>query len=140
MAYVGNGINLSCFDLIKQLPDLKMECEWLSKHSSNEMLATADLPHHISEAIKIVLERHPEYKTHQGALGKCVDASDELLFYIDQELGVICDGYMDGVVDYNGNGFHNWAVVEGYCIDLTARQFDKNDLCPKIWPCPKGSS
>jgi hypothetical protein len=39
---------------------------------------------------------------------------------------------MDGG-DYKGKGFHNWAVVEGYCIDLTARQFDEKEPCPKIW-------
>lgn len=29
-AYSGSKINLSCFDLIKQLPDLKKECAWLN--------------------------------------------------------------------------------------------------------------
>ena len=30
-AYAGNKVNLDCFDLIKQLPDLKKECEWLKE-------------------------------------------------------------------------------------------------------------
>ena len=34
-AYAANGIQLSCFDLINQLPDLKKECEWLKEVSSN---------------------------------------------------------------------------------------------------------
>ena len=33
-AYAGNKINLDCFDLIKQLPDLKEKCVWLSEVSS----------------------------------------------------------------------------------------------------------
>ena len=27
IAYAGNKVNLSCFDLVKQLPELKKECE-----------------------------------------------------------------------------------------------------------------
>ena len=34
MAWEGNKINLTCFDLIKQLPELKKECEWLKEINS----------------------------------------------------------------------------------------------------------
>jgi putative transposase len=37
MAYAGNKINLSCFDLIKQLPDLKEQCNWLSEVNSQSL-------------------------------------------------------------------------------------------------------
>ena len=37
MAYAGSKVNLSCFDLIKQLPDLKNECEWLSEINSQSL-------------------------------------------------------------------------------------------------------
>ncbi len=37
MAYSGHRINLSCFDLIKQLPDLKTECEWLNEINSQSL-------------------------------------------------------------------------------------------------------
>jgi putative transposase len=40
IAYVGNQINLSCFDLIKQLPDLKKECEWLKEVNSQSLQAS----------------------------------------------------------------------------------------------------
>jgi hypothetical protein len=105
----------------------------VSPLAQNRLLSAAGLPVYIQKAIRIVLKRHPEYQTKAGAFGNCVIASDELLFYIDQKLGNICDGYMDGVSDYKGKGSHNWAVVEGYCIDLTARQFDEKEPCPKIW-------
>ena len=36
-AYAGNGVNLSCFDLIKQLPDLKKQCEWLREINSQSL-------------------------------------------------------------------------------------------------------
>lgn len=37
MAYAGNQINLSCFDLIKQLPDLKKEYIWLKEINSQSL-------------------------------------------------------------------------------------------------------
>ena len=39
IAYAGNKINLNCFDLIKQLPDLKKECEWLKEINSQSLQA-----------------------------------------------------------------------------------------------------
>lgn len=37
MAYAGNRVNLSCFDLVKQLPDLKTECTWLKEINSQSL-------------------------------------------------------------------------------------------------------
>ena len=37
MAYAGNRVNLSCFDLVKQLPALKKECEWLTEINSQSL-------------------------------------------------------------------------------------------------------
>jgi putative transposase len=37
MAYAGNKINLSCFDLIKQLPDLKEHLAWLKEVNSQSL-------------------------------------------------------------------------------------------------------
>ena len=37
LAYAGNKINLSCFDLMKQLPNLKKECEWLKEINSQSL-------------------------------------------------------------------------------------------------------
>lgn len=39
MAYAGSQVNLTCFDLIKQLPDLKKECEWLKEINSQSLQA-----------------------------------------------------------------------------------------------------
>lgn len=36
-AYAGNRVHLNCFDLIKQLPDLKKECEWLKEINSQTL-------------------------------------------------------------------------------------------------------
>jgi putative transposase len=37
MAWAGNKVNLSCFDLIKQLPVLKIECKWLKEVNSQSL-------------------------------------------------------------------------------------------------------
>lgn len=37
IAYAGSRVNLSCFDLIKQLPELKKECEWLKEVNSQTL-------------------------------------------------------------------------------------------------------
>jgi len=36
-AYAGAKVNLSCFDLAKQLPDLKKECEWLKEVNAQSL-------------------------------------------------------------------------------------------------------
>jgi putative transposase len=36
-AYAAKQVNLSCFDLIKQLPELKKECEWLKEINSQSL-------------------------------------------------------------------------------------------------------
>lgn len=36
-AYAGNRVSLSCFDLIKQLPDLKKQCDWLKEINSQSL-------------------------------------------------------------------------------------------------------
>ena len=37
MAYASNGVNLTCFDLHKQLSDLKTSCEWLREVNSQSL-------------------------------------------------------------------------------------------------------
>lgn len=36
-AYISNRFNMSCFDLVKQLPDLKKECDWLKEVNSQTL-------------------------------------------------------------------------------------------------------
>lgn len=37
MAYAGNRVNISCYDLLKQLPELKKECIWLKEVDSQSL-------------------------------------------------------------------------------------------------------
>ncbi len=87
-----------------------------------------ELPDYLEKALETVIAEHPEYATKEGATGMCVAASDELLFMCDEIKGSTIDGYVDG-----DNRPHHWAVIEGICVDLTARQFNENEPFPKIW-------
>lgn len=37
MAYTGSKVNLSCFDLVKQIPELKKECHWLKEVNAQSL-------------------------------------------------------------------------------------------------------
>lgn len=39
MAYASNKVNLTCFDLMKQVPDLKTSCEWLREVNAQSLQA-----------------------------------------------------------------------------------------------------
>lgn len=106
-----------------------------------ENVGISALPDYLQKAIRQVLTKHPEYKDAKGCDGKCIYASDNLLFTCDDLLDgdpndsdTLCDGILAGTQNYKGTGKpHHWAEIEGYGVDLTARQFDKNEPCPKIW-------
>ena len=62
-AYIGNKINLSCFDLHKQLPDLKKECEWLKDISAQSLQQSiTDLDCAFTNFFKHQSE-YPKYKS-----------------------------------------------------------------------------
>lgn len=87
-----------------------------------------ELPIFLKKAIEIVILNHPEWGTKKGAKGMCVKASDELLFTCDDLHGCPINGYVDG-----DNRPHHWAVIEGICVDMTARQFNEEEEFPKLW-------
>lgn len=62
-AYAGNKINLSCFALHKQLPDLKKECVWLKEINSQSLQQSiADLDSAYTRFFKGQAE-FPKYKS-----------------------------------------------------------------------------
>ena len=88
-----------------------------------------ELPDYLEKALETVKESDAYlFGSDEGATGMCVAASDELLFMCDEIKGSTIDGYVDG-----DNRPHHWAVIEGICVDLTARQFNENEPFPKIW-------
>lgn len=63
IAYAGNQFNLSCFDLIKQIPELKKECEWLKEINAQSLQqAIANLDTAYTNFFKGKGE-FPKYKT-----------------------------------------------------------------------------
>ncbi len=67
MAYAGRKVNLTCFDLANQLPDLKRECIWL-KEINSQSLQQAIV--NLDKAYNLFFKGHnnfPKYKSkHRG--------------------------------------------------------------------------
>ena len=105
----------------------------------------SDLPELMQKAITKLIQKYPEIATRDGSKGRCVKISDELLIEMDEinmyncnchcEKLSECSHLVNGDVVGNGDPImpHHWVWVDGWNIDLTARQFDENDLFPKIW-------
>ena len=87
-----------------------------------------EIPEYLKIAIFNITHNHPEWGTKEGATGQCVAASDGLLFECDRLTDTVVNGCVDG-----DSRPHHWAVVEGICVDLTARQFNENEPFPKVW-------
>lgn len=87
------------------------------------------LPIYLQIAIRVILLRNPDYFVKDTAEGECRNATMKLL--------TLCHDLNPSITIENayvfGDPFHAYAVVEGICVDLTARQFNQNNNCPKIW-------
>lgn len=57
-AYLGNKVNLSCFDLNKQLPELKKECEWLKEVNSQSLQQSIT---HLDSAFKRFFKNQADF-------------------------------------------------------------------------------
>lgn len=63
IAYAGSKTNLTCFDLIKQLPELKKECDWLKEINSQTLQAPIrNLDNGFTRFYKGVSD-YPKYKS-----------------------------------------------------------------------------
>ncbi len=96
------------------------------------------LPEFIQIAIDRVLKLRPEFMTQEGACGNCQLASEMLLYHLP--LVWIDEAYLDYYfIDNTNLRGHVWCVIQGWNVDLTARQFDPLEPCPKIWRNPSCS-
>ena len=66
MAYIGSGVNLSCFDLMKQLPDLKKECEWLKDINAQSLQQAVNNLEKAYTAFFKGQNNFPRYKSKRG--------------------------------------------------------------------------
>lgn len=85
----------------------------------NEM--DLDVYDSILSAVDEVLKTDPQYADPKDC---CVMASNQLIDELKKK------GLVGKLV---GTKEHAWVLVNNVNIDLTARQFDKNAKCPKIW-------
>ena len=88
------------------------------------MVTSFNIPDPIDQAIKSVLSTDPQYADPKDCVDCCVMASNQLIDELNK-LGI--SGKLVG------HYHHAWVLVDDYNIDLTARQFDPNEPCPKIW-------
>jgi hypothetical protein len=68
----------------------------------------------------------------QGSKGHCLRISDELMWNL-VELGKKKPFVECKIIHRRKPNPHFWVCVDGLHIDLTARQFDPEEPCPKIW-------
>lgn len=85
----------------------------------------ATIPSFIIQATNKVLQDDPWFADSVDCEDTCVMASKQL---IDELKAIGISG-----AKMIGDFFHAWVYVDGWNIDLTARQFDKDAPCPKIW-------
>jgi hypothetical protein len=65
------------------------------------------------------------------AKGNCLRISHELMFKLS-EVGK--SPFVDCKIIHSKKPYpHFWLLVEGWHIDLTAKQFNSQESCPKIW-------
>ena len=97
-AYAGNKINLSSFDLIKQLPDLKKECEWLKEINAQSLQQSIT---HLNDAFT-------RFFKGQGEFPKFKKKSSRQSFNIPQNV----------IVDFKNNKLKIIKFSEGIKIIL----------------------
>jgi len=68
----------------------------------------------------------------KGSKGHCLRISDELMWNL-VELGKKKPFVECRIIHRRKPDPHFWISVDGLHIDLTARQFDPEEPCPKIW-------
>lgn len=91
-----------------------------------------DLPEDIKKSIEKTIERNiPQCLDPAKAKGHCLRISNELMLTL-AEAGK--KPFVDCKIIHARNPQpHFWILVDGWHIDLTARQFNTGERCPKIW-------
>jgi len=123
-----NDFELKPWDTIKGYkPDIKgFKFKATEVVMRNEM--DLDLYSSILIAVNAVLRTDPQYADPKDCVDCCVMASNQLISELKKQ------GLTGELV---GTKEHAWVFINDVNIDLTARQFDKNAACPKIWIAKK---
>lgn len=89
-----------------------------------------ELPEWIKDPIRRLLYANPDFADPVECADQCLYASTTLIELIRE---VMPEGTDIGT---EGDFWHAFVKVDKWFIDLTARQFDPNQDCPKIWTDP----
>lgn len=97
-----------------------------------KLLEIKDLPRNIRFVVLTVMRQYERDKLHtvEGADGMCVRTTRSLIeIYkeVQEQRGLPL------MFGHGGSDMHTFAELEGFGIDLTARQFNKYESFPKIW-------
>jgi hypothetical protein len=99
-------------------------------HITNELAYPTTFPRWLKQAIEEVLSEHTWFSDPERCADLCGIASEELMLVIKANMPEGTAAKLTG--DY----WHQFVQVDNWFIDLTARQFDSNASCPKIWTDP----
>ncbi len=103
------------------------------------------VPLFVLQAIETVMNNNPELADPTHAYGKCEQVSKDLKYEIQLNgfaQHIPTDQYRLEIVHdsiYNGFYGHFWILFNDIFIDLTARQFGKDEDYPKIWHVDEGT-
>lgn len=91
-----------------------------------------DLPEEIKRSVEETIKRNiPQCLDPIKAKGHCLRLSNELMLNLANE-GKL--PFVDCKIVFTKRPQpHFWILVDGWHIDLTARQFNAYEPCPKIW-------
>ena len=98
-----------------------------------------ELPETIRQSVEETILNNPSRCLDPvKAKGQCLRMSDELMLSL-AERGK--EAFLDSKIIFTKKPYpHFWIMVDGWHIDLTARQFNSNEPCAKIWKHNEKSS
>ena len=94
-----------------------------------------DLPEWIAEVVKETIAKNSSQCLDPvKAKGNCLRMSDQLLYNLSEVNKEAIVPFVNCKIMFRKKPHpHFWLLVDGWHIDLTAKQFDRNEPCPKIW-------
>jgi hypothetical protein len=105
---------------------------WDDANICELMIQYPELPETIRQSIEETISNNASRCLDPiKAKGQCLRMSDELMLNLS-ERGT--EAFADSKIIFTKKPYpHFWIYVDGWHIDLTARQFDPEAPCPKIW-------
>lgn len=108
---------------------------WDNVQNCEVKIEIADLPEWIKEGIETTIAKNIlECLDPVKAKGNCLRMSDQLMYNLYEVGKESISPFINCKILYSIKPRpHFWLFIDGWHIDLTARQFNPNESCPKIW-------